>query len=150
MTTIAYHHKSKTIAVDGRLTCGGLIESDQYNKVHRNSAGIWIVAGELCYINDFINLTKGEKSEIKHNISGFLVADNKTYSVYLDSDCRLGVNLVEYNSADGSGRDFALTAMDFGADAVESVQHAMRRDAYTGGEIQVVGVTTGLVTRIDE
>ena len=38
----------------------------------------------------------------------------------------------------GSGADFALGAMQFGADAVQAVYCAIAQDQHTGGEVRVL------------
>ena len=55
----------------------------------------------------------------------------------------------EFNAADGSGRKFALSAMDFGCGAVDAIKYAAKKDIFTGGEIQVVDITTGLITKAE-
>ena len=44
------------------------------------------------------------------------------------------------NESFGSGSSFALSAMDFGKSAKDSVKYAMTRDIYTGGKIKVIKV----------
>lgn len=50
---------------------------------------------------------------------------------------------VERPFAIGSGRDFALAAMDMGATAKEAVEMAAKRDVYTGGTIRTVIIDSG-------
>lgn len=44
----------------------------------------------------------------------------------------------------GSGRDFALAAMDMGASAKEAVEAAAKRDVYTGGTIRTLIIDKGM------
>lgn len=47
---------------------------------------------------------------------------------------------VSFPHAMGSGRDFALAAMDAGASPERAVEIAISRDVWSGGEIQVVDI----------
>lgn len=43
----------------------------------------------------------------------------------------------------GSGRDFALAAMDHGKTPAESIEYAKTRDVYTGGEVHTHDIEKG-------
>jgi len=72
-----------------------------------------------------------------------LINDNKVFGVSVE-DGRCSHSEYKYNKTMGSGSDFALSAMDFGKSAKEAVEYAMTRDIYTGGNVQVIDVKTGL------
>ena len=150
MTSIVYHHESKTLAVDGRMCCDGVIELDNYNKIHTNSAGVWVMAGDVSDIEEFVNLKDNESmSGDSANVSGYLVNNGQMFYVCLGDDLKRRMYKNEHNSADGSGRKFALSAMDFGCGAVDAIKYAAKKDIFTGGEIQVVDITTGLITKAE-
>jgi len=143
MTTIAFHHKDKQVAVDSRITAGNLIRSDSYNKTIKNEIGLWIFAGTTCDYELLSTLNHHDKSDIVPDCSALLIRDGKVFGVFVEDD---GICLhleYKYNTAFGSGSDFAITAMDFGKSVQEAVKYAMTKDAFTGGEIQVFDVETG-------
>jgi hypothetical protein len=137
MTTIAYHHGDKQIAIDSRTTSGGLINTDKAIKVYKFNNYILFMCGSLSDIEIFI----GEYPDIKTNVDcgGFLIENKVAYGVY-EKDGKLCKFTLTYNDADGSGYAFALAAMDFGCDARGAVKYAMTRDIYTGGRIKVIDV----------
>ena len=143
MTTIAYHHKDKQIAVDSRTTSGNLINTDDCNKIIKLDGLLIILSGANCDVDIFISEYPDIKTEV--DCSGFLVEDKKTYHVCVKNS-NLKKSLIKYNDAEGSGYAFALAAMDHGKSAKESVEYAMIRDTYTGGKVQLINVETGEVT----
>lgn len=144
MTTIAFHYKDKQIAVDSRITCAGIISTDNFNKLLKNDIGLWIFCGSTCDYEALCKLGHNEKSELEPNCSAMLIRNNKVFGVsVIDGLCLHSE--YKYNNAFGSGQDFALSAMDFGKSAKEAVEYAMTRDVYTGGKVQVINVETGEV-----
>lgn len=142
MTTIAYHHESKTVAVDSRKTSlGGVINSDQSNKVFVNDLGTWIICGAFSDIESFILLTKNQvfNKDVHLDVSGLRFDSNGLFYVFM-SDGIFNEEAIDHDFALGSGREFALAALDFGNSAVEAVEYAMTRDIYTGGDINTVNV----------
>jgi len=61
MTTIAYHHIDKQIAVDSRISIENEILTDKGGKTIENSIGLWIFAGTTCDFNDFAALKHNDK-----------------------------------------------------------------------------------------
>ena len=146
MTTLAYHQKDGQIAVDSQSCIGGLISSDDYNKIKINDYGIWVLCGAVCDIEDFMSLQKNDEfsRNVDLEVGGLLIADEVVYYVFMNERifCK---EVVENNFTRGSGGDFALSALDFGKSAKEAVEYAMTRDIYTGGKVQVIDVKTGKV-----
>ncbi len=142
MTTIAYHHESKTVAVDSRKSSGGgVINSDKANKVFVNDLGTWVICGAFSDIESFIALTKNEvfNKDIHLDVSGLRFNTDGLFYVFM-SDGIFNEELIDHDFALGSGREFALAALDFGKSAVGTVEYAMTRDIYTGGKINTVNV----------
>lgn len=142
MTTITY--KDNIIAYDSRRTAGGLIKSDETDKRYTISDTSYLFATGFCPdIENLVSYLKGEEEICPNNVAaGFLTEGEKVYDLGVNSE---GVwkYFIDYPSADGSGGDHALTAMDFGASAVEAVEAAKKRDANTGGRVRWYNVVTG-------
>lgn len=141
MTTIAYD--GKTIAYDSRVTAGGRIDSDDFNK-RFDYCGIkfffsgtlkdWEKAfdawesGECDEGGDFNAIVVDESGEVWSFSS---LSDGSVEKLKADD---FGV------IATGSGMAHALTAMDMGADAKTAVKMAAKRDCCTGGRIRTYRV----------
>lgn len=141
MTTIVYHREDGQIAIDSRCCSGGVINTDSYNKTIKNNSGLWFLCGATCDIEDFIKLKKNDSvsKELELEVSGLRVSNGIVYYVFMNE----GVFCEQIQCHDialGSGRDFALAAMDFGKSAKEAVKYAMTRDVYTGGRVRVFNV----------
>jgi len=145
MTTIAYHHKDKQIAVDSLVTQGGRVTTDKFNKIITNELGVWVICGVTCDYERFVTLKPLDVIDVQLEVSAILIRDKKAFSVYQNKDCHYCEDELTYDDTHGSGADFATSAMDFGKSAKEAVEYAMTRDVYTGGKIQVFDVETGNV-----
>ena len=139
MTTIAY--KDGVIAYDSRVTRGSLIDHDDYEKlIHRNGHQ-FLFTGSGCdfpaLIDEYLGLKLSEKPL---EASGVVITNGRLYQIGHDAESGFWVDEVwlERSYAAGSGRDFALAAMDMGATAKEAVELAAKRDAYTGGTIRTL------------
>ncbi len=145
MTTIAY--KDGVIAYDSRVTRGSLIDHDDFEKlIHRNGHR-FLMTGSGCdfsaLIDEYLGLKLGDKPLEAH---GLVVTNGKLYQIGRDAESGFWVDDVwaERPFAIGSGRDFALAAMDMGATAKEAVELAAKRDVYTGGTIRTLIIDEGL------
>ena len=139
MTTIAY--KDGVIAYDSRVTRGSLIDHDDYEKlIHRNGHR-FLMTGSGCdfaaLIDEYLGVKLGDKPL---EANGLVVTNGKLYQIGRDAETGFWVDDVwaERPFAIGSGRDFALAAMDMGATAKEAVEMAARRDICTGGTIRTL------------
>jgi ATP-dependent protease HslVU (ClpYQ) peptidase subunit len=143
MTTIAYHHKDKEIAVDGRTTMGGLIITDKANKVITRKDGVrFILSGATSDFDGFCAEFSNGVAASRNYDCGAIVINNGVVAV-AGVDNESGTFFAsprDESFASGSGRDFALSAMDFGKSAKEAVKYASTRDSGTGGRITVVKV----------
>lgn len=137
MTTIAYNHKDKQIAVDSRVTSSGVVMSDNDNKVQTKGDVMFILAGSISDKEKFVS----QYPDIKDNYDcdGFTIEKGKVYGVCVE-DKVLYKSELNYNDATGSGFRFALAAMDFGKTAREAVKYAATRCIYTGGKIKVINI----------
>jgi len=141
MTTIAYNHEDKQVAVDSRSTAGGIVISDVSDKAYVNKFGTWVLCGAICDIPDFITLSKYKEfnKDLELEVDGLRITDNVIYRVFMHEGvfCE---EVVTCNVAFGSGSKFALAAMDHGKSAEDAVKYAMTRDIYSGGKVNVFDV----------
>lgn len=135
MTTICYHHESKTIAVDSRITKGEVICSDNYTKIRKNNGVVFVLAGSASDL-DLVVESYPNQLTYKPQVSGYIVEDGKCYYTVYTDDGHPTTLETTWNDSAGSGQDFAMAAMDFGATAKEAVKYATSRDIYSGGLIK--------------
>lgn len=133
MTTIAYHHKNREIAVESRCTGDGVIKSDSDIKFYFVKGDLLFISGQVSDIPIFIEAYKGAKVE-KADCNGLAVVNGEVYFLGVE-DGKIWREKVNVNSAIGSGFKFALAAMDMGKDAFGAVEYACTRDHYSGGLI---------------
>lgn len=136
MTTIAYHHKSKTIAVESRMTAGSIIVSDNCNKTIKNEAGLWVFCGSAEDIILLCELKHGEKTDNIPDCAAFLLSNGKCYEVHVSENGKCKHMEITFNDGKGSGYEFAIAAMDHGKSAKEAVKYAITRDIYSGGRVR--------------
>lgn len=138
MTTIAYNHKRKEIAADGRLTAPcGVITNDSYRKVIVENGNHWFLAGSISDHQLLIDIHNGDKS-VDYELDAYALRVDKDGNVDLCANIGNGAPTIEpitSNYAIGTGYQFALAAMDFGRSAKEAVEYAATRDSNTGGDI---------------
>lgn len=139
MTTIAYHHDSKTIAVDSRMTMRGVISSDNHNKIIQKDNATFVLCGSTCDFDEFMALQKGEKhkGELDLDASGIKIINSIPFYVFMHDNVMCEEKIV-CNLTLGSGAKFATAAMDFGKSAREAVEYAITRDIYSGGEVKEI------------
>jgi ATP-dependent protease HslVU (ClpYQ) peptidase subunit len=142
MTTIAYNHKDKQIASEGRSTRDGAIMTDSAKKWKVVDGVTFFLAGSACDYDLFINIYFGSKSEEVPECCALVVDGEKIYRSAVTLDGLFWKQEVEHNDAIGSGWNFALSAMDFGDDARKSVEYAITRDCSSGGKIHIYDIAT--------
>lgn len=145
MTTIAYDHKKRQIAVDGRCsTSSGVIKTDFAQKWRIVNGEYWFLAGCVADYDMFIDYHSGKKE-----LHDGLVPDAIALCVNGNGEVKWrgvqedGVHWtqeVTHNDACGSGQSFALAAFDFGCDAKGSVEYAITRDSCSGGKVSVFDI----------
>lgn len=141
MTTIAYDYKSKKIAVDGRVTAGDVITYDVAVKYRYSDdkSEVWFFCGAVADEKDLMSLKHNDKPDVKPDCSALMVKDKKVFLVAFNGDY-CSVNEIKYSYSIGSGQNFGLAALDFGASAKEAVNYAATRDVCTGGKVAVFDV----------
>ncbi|WLH37623.1 proteasome subunit beta [Pseudomonas sp. FP2196] len=144
MTTIAY--KDGVIAYDSRVTRGSLIDHDDYEKlVHRNGHQFLLTscgADFASLMDEFFGVKIDDKPL---DANGLVVTNGRLCQIGRDAESGFWMDEVwmERSFAIGSGRDFALAAMDMGATAKEAVESAAKRDVYTVGTIRTLIIDPG-------
>ena len=137
MTTIAYSHKDKELAVDSQVTSGNTIVSDKYKKLVRIEDGWVALCGNTTCSEEVYEVLEGNAlnlSAMAEEVSGVVMYDNgKVYALHINAVGRLVKQEVKEDYATGSGRDFALGALSVGATATQAVKAAIRYDIYSSG-----------------
>jgi len=145
MTTIAYHHESRRIAVDGRVTAGDLIASSAFEKWRIVGEEVWFLSGAVADFDRFIAYHQKEMSgfpEYSISCSALVASGGACYEAGVTKEGEPWRSIAPYSIAMGSGRDFAIGAMDHGKDAYGAVSYASNRDTGTGGKITVFDLAT--------
>lgn len=140
MTTIAYNHDRKEIAYDGRTTRGGVIISDESEKMIERNGVKFFLCGSTCDYEILIAMYFGEKQDIVPEANAFAVDSGVVYMIGCGDNGVLWKSRKDCNDSIGSGWEYALAAMDFGRFAKQAVEYAATRDSSTGGKITVVGI----------
>ena len=138
MTTIAYHHKSKTIAWDSRATSNGVISCDEVQKMKEVKGVKFWLAGSVCDEDLIIDMYFGAKSDVVPESFGLAFDGDNAYLIGSSDDAVFWKQKLEYDKSVGSGGDFALSAMRLGLGAKDAVEHAKTLDVYTGGEVHEI------------
>ena len=138
MTTIAYHHKDKQVAVDSRTTCNNVIITEEAIKIYDIGDKKFILCGEVQDIQEFIDLYPDINKKL--NCWGVMIKNKEAYDIGTNQDGKFSKCKMNYNDAFGSGNEFAIAAMDFGKSAKEAIEYAMTRDNKTGGKVQVINL----------
>lgn len=135
MTTIAYHHKTRVIAYDSRLTIGDAVMTDDVDKLFKCNGYRFVMCG-----NNFSDVRKAIEAfpssvEIATNPYGLLIDKGQVFWInWINGEP--STFPVDYNVSAGSGEAHAITAMDLGYDAVTAIEMAIKRDTGTGGKIR--------------
>lgn len=142
MTTIVY--RDGVMAGDRRVSSGSVVEHET-TKVHRRSDGtligiagtstdgwafvLWMLSGEpegqrpsMDKDSQFEALVARPDGRVEwHNKAGLMPAEGPHFAI-------------------GSGRQFALGALDMGASVERALEIAVRRDCFTGPDFDVVQI----------
>lgn len=135
MSTVAF--RSGVLAADRQATSGGVVT--KCTKLFRVSGYAIGVAGTLSSGTSFSRWFAGDQT-------GEIPLDQDSCALVMDletGDCHLWestgvVKIEEEFEAIGSGSGIAYGALEMGADARQAVKIASKRDAYTGGGVQVM------------
>lgn len=143
MTTIVYDHKAQQIAVDSRTTGDGIILSDSTLKwVNRPDGSIWFLCGTVCDFDLLVEAVE-ENKKIESNLecNAFVLQNGSVRLVGVD-DGKPWSNSIWYSRAIGTGFQFAISALDHGKTAKESVEYAATKDYCTGGKVHVYDIAS--------
>ena len=140
MTTIAYHHKSKTIATDSRVTVHDCIVSDDAIKCLEENGEKWFLSGDYADYKELAFKPHNFRFDDIDNIPscfGFCAKESKVYYVVVTSKGYVKYSELFYSEAVVSGSEYALSAMRLGKSAQEAVEHALTIDSKSGGQVRV-------------
>ena len=145
MTTIAYSHKCRQIAVDGRSSSGDLIASDKFKKWIVSGEEVWFLSGAIPDFDRFMQYHAGDlvgKPDFEVCCSALVAIGGECHEFGLTPSGEPWRSILPHDFAIGSGRDFAISAMDLGMQPDNAVAHAATRDSKTGGKITVFDLAT--------
>ncbi|AUR94148.1 nucleophile aminohydrolase [Vibrio phage 1.193.O._10N.286.52.C6] len=150
MTTITY--RAGVMCSDSQATRGDFIDNKNTTKVYEVGGSLIGISGNAISAKKFVdwfadmtehstaqeafphvNVTLPEKL-VEEDFHALVVYPDQT--AYEFFGCDNVIECSEEYAAVGSGMLYALCAMDAGADAEEAVKVAIKRDVYSGGEIQ--------------
>jgi hypothetical protein len=138
MTTIAY--RAGVIAAD-TLTTSGKDVVGYAVKVGGRNGVLWAASGDAAWGKRFRDWMAGGMpgdcpAPPNEMTGGFAVLPDDSVVCFHANGCERRTGLPFW--ADGSGADYALGAMQAGADARGAVEAALRWDRNSGGEITVL------------
>ncbi len=138
MTCIAFD--GKTVAADGRMADDAILSS-RYKKIFRAGELIIGVAGDVASlerVRAWVGAGCPQEAPPKVKDCSILFV-HPNARVFVSED---GAPPMELDSptAIGSGRNFALAAMDLGFDALTAVRSAIKRDPLCGGQIRTLKI----------
>lgn len=145
MTTIAYHHRTRVVACDGRSTQGSTITQDNAKKWLEIGGDIWFFTGSVADRDIFVKYHNGELSgQPPHEVecSALIVSGGKCYEAGITREGQAWRVLVDFDHAAGSGKDHAVAAMDHGKGAIDAVKYAITRDSCSGGKVSALDVAS--------
>ena len=145
MTTIVWD--GKTLAADGRMTCGNTISEENRQKIFIDTVSEVRGAPVICYAlagqaDMTARLGEWIKEGCPHTVEGVPVSwgDNGFECVIITTDaaytyCTESGDLLELFTGFtlGSGGTFAQTALHLGKDAKSAVKIAAQMDLFSGG-----------------
>lgn len=140
MTTIVY--KDGIIAYDSFATSDGIIVEHNFNKKRTANGVHFFFCGSVSDIDTLILGYFGEQIDNSASAASLVVDGGSVYVTGIDTERGVWIEKLDpkHVRAIGSGADFALTAMDMGADAKTAVKMAAYRDMATGGKIKTFRV----------
>jgi len=139
MTTLAY--KDGIVAYDGLSTAGDMIVSHNHDKKVVINSIVFVYAGTVCEKDSLISAYLMGEKEVDAKVEMFVINSGEI-SVVSTDEGKIWEDKLELTEcyALGSGREYAMAAMDAGLSAKEAVKIASKRDLFTGGKIRTVRV----------
>lgn len=142
MTTVVF--KDGVMAADRQGTYNGVIHPSNIYKLLELNGCTYGFSGCLMNINKAKRwLEEGRPSMDKLGLDKesfcYLKYDNKLYLGWIYDDCYVHEEPIDKGFyAIGSGSEFAIGAMEAGADAEKAVEIACNHDIYSGGGVDAV------------
>ncbi len=139
MTTLVYSRKENVIAIDSRLTAGGIIQSDNFKKWVATESGLYFMVGCVSDVEHMLDFIDSEEMlwdkdfDLEVNIVSS-TCEPLVFGIEAGVMFSEKLSMCEYKTF-GSGAQFALAALDMGKTAKQAVEYAMTRDIYTGGKV---------------
>jgi len=150
MTTIAYD--GRYLVAEGRETMSSTIVRDDTDKFYKIGSDVFVLCGRTSDCVKFSNEFK-EGLQVNYTDAGGFYFDGTEVSlvfVCTDTNKIMKSRLTTKYWADGSGRDWAIAALDFGRSAVEAVKYATTRDSHSGGLIRCFDTRTGKFIKVKQ
>lgn len=136
MTTIIYCHKTKQIAIDSRLTMGSAIISDSFDKCIKRDDHHFFLSCSIMDMDDIVSAYLNKEVKwVGEKFTALIETPDHRVLEFYNVGTKLYVIPVTYNTACGSGGDWALAALDFGCSVMDAIKYAMKKDSGTGGDI---------------
>lgn len=136
------------MAADSRVCRNEVILSDDGCKIHRLADGSLIgaagVTPHVAAYREWLNTGRsGARPPLKlDDVYSTIFQVHPGGRMELHDYCGSYFLPADVMFSTGSGRDFALAAMDMGATAEDAVRVAMKRDPFTGGKIKTLQLLT--------
>lgn len=141
MTTIVWD--GKMLAADGRCTSGNRIADEKVNKIRLCPGAVVRGSAVICYslagaadmydiVGDWIQDGCPVTDHMKEKEFGVIIITEDNAYVY-GSESNDIYPVGSCTETLGSGSEFAMSALYFGKNAIQAVQHAAGIDLYTGG-----------------
>jgi hypothetical protein len=140
MTTIAYCLKRKQVATDSRATDDGVIVTDECLKHCRRGGVDFFICGTVSDEEPIMRAFLAKRRKISKAVddSAALAWDGITlWDISAEKGILHWFPVMDQRGAIGSGREYALAALDAGATPRKAVEAAKKRDTNTGGNVVV-------------
>ncbi|HNB02472.1 MAG TPA: hypothetical protein PLK61_11760, partial [Nitrosomonas sp.] len=142
------------IAADGRESMSSTIVRDDADKFYWRGHELFALCGKTPHCKQFATEFSVDKkpSDETNECGGFLFDGNEVFMCFIDEDlktyskCKISI----YRWADGSGRNWAIAALDHGKSAIEAVKYAMIRDKHSGGTIRCFDTKTKQFVKVKQ
>lgn len=133
------------MAGDGRGCIADRISAASIVKIRRLGDGSLLGTcgsqADLALAAEWLSRSDGKKPKLQSDFDGLRLMPDGSLIHFVDD---LEPCVIDAPFAIGSGADFAIGAMDEGADAETAVKRAMSRDPFTGGKITVLRLKQAL------
>ncbi|MEC4091601.1 hypothetical protein [Pseudoalteromonas rubra] len=146
MTVIVYHHEEQVIATDSRTSerSENMVVTDSAEKLSFIGPLPYWFTGSTLHINAYLiwSATEKPREPLPDSIQlEFLTIHNgQVYYGKVEKGNALAEPL-QHSYAIGSGKQWAIAAMDHSATAFEAAKYAKTKDTLCGGQIHIYSVS---------